>query len=709
MNELRKHIFVILSIAFFILATVQEHRTLNKHPELKQIEIFRKSLLAKDVSLSTYLKTTEKKLSDTLSSKNYVSIFSDLNQLFEEKGLGFLIFRGSKMVYWSNNQFAFPIPSNRFSNQNHLLILPNGIYSFQKRIVGEHLLVGLILLKNNYSYENQYLRNTFAAPFNLPSGFKIIAEKDKNAQAIYNSTNDYLFSVLPSGTNLISESQLYVPFIFYILGFIFLLFAIYSKIRNYHHVDFISKMLILMVVLFLIYWTHIIFGIPAMLSHFGIFTAKYYALSTWLPSLGDYFLITVLIFFWSLVFVRDFFQEENLTRRIILPAFVFVGILYEIVGFMIGNLIRNSNISYKLNRITDIDQFSIGSYIAIAMLLFSVFLIQLKIIDKTEKLIRKKLFIRIHLVLVPVSILLSIYFKTTELYLLTLFFSVNLLQCQIQRMQISRYSLSYSILFISLFSVISLTVIYSTIKTREFQVQKLRAINISSEQDPDAEEILTRMQNQVYTDSIIPKLLVPPYIELESYLSRTYFSGYFRKYDIQYTFCNQSDSLIIQPENIWEPCFPYFEKMISSSGIKVPGSSFYYMNNMNGRVSYFGKLHYPMVEGSGGISVYIDINSKIFSEGIGFPELLMDQSLIKPFRYKYLSHAKYYEEELVDRSGEYTYNYYLQSYDKIKPGQEFQLLKWDGYDHLIYSVDDKTQIIVSNKSLRFVDYLISFP
>ncbi|MFY9154343.1 MAG: HAMP domain-containing sensor histidine kinase, partial [Prolixibacteraceae bacterium] len=42
-------------------------------------------------------------------------------------------------------------------------------------------------------------------------------------------------------------------------------------------------------------------------------------------------------------------------------------------------------------------------------------------------------------------------------------------------------------------------------------------------------------------------------------------------------------------------------------------------------------------------------------------------------------------------------------------GQEFQLLKWDGYDHLIYSVDDKTQIIVSNKSLRFVDYLISFP
>ena len=166
---------------------------------------------------------------------------------------------------------------------------------------------------------------------------------------------------------------------------------------------------------------------------------------------------------------------------------------------------------------------------------------------------------------------------------------------------------------------------------------------------------------------------------------------------------------MIQPGNISEPCFPYFDKMIARSGTRIQGSNFYFMNNMEGRVSYLGKLHYSLAHDVNGLSVFITMTSKSISEGIGFPELLMDRTLIKPFRYKYLSYAKYYDDELVNRSGDYTYNYYLQSYDIDKLTSEFELRKWNGYDHIIYKFDDKTCIIVSNRSLRFVDYLISFP
>ena len=114
------------------------------------------------------------------------------------------------------------------------------------------------------------------------------------------------------------------------------------------------------------------------------------------------------------------------------------------------------------------------------------------------------------------------------------------------------------------------------------------------------------------------------------------------------------------------------------------------MNNMNGRVSYFGKLHYPIINVANGISIFIEIDSKVISEGIGFPELLMDRSLVKPFRYKYLSYAKYFDDELVNVSGDYTYNYSLQSYNIKTTDPEFQLLSWDGYDHLIYNPDGKT-------------------
>ena len=166
---------------------------------------------------------------------------------------------------------------------------------------------------------------------------------------------------------------------------------------------------------------------------------------------------------------------------------------------------------------------------------------------------------------------------------------------------------------------------------------------------------------------------------------------------------------MVQPENILEPCFPFFEKMIESSGIRVLNSDFYFMNNLNGRISYLGKLHYPNRNNANGTSIFIEIDSKIISEGIGFPELLIDQSLAKPFRYKYLSYAKYFDDELVNFSGDYTYNYYLQSYDIESYDSEFQLLNWGGYNHLIYNIDEKNHIIVSNRSLTFVDYLISFP
>jgi len=709
MKEFRKYLFPVLSILFFLMAAVQERQTLKHEPEKKLIQAFQRTLHKQELELSEYLNNVEKRIAENPSSENYTAIFSDLNELYEIEGLGFAIFQNQKMVYWSSNHFSFPNLQSKFTGRNGLVILPNGIFEAQKRIVGDFQLMGLIHIKNNYTYENQFLINSFIEPFDLPPNFRITPEKGEKSYEICDLTNQYLFSVIPPGKLLVNASQLYFTAFLYLLGLLFLLMALYRKMDDYREENFVSKMLLLFVVLFVLYWIHIIFGIPAFLNHLEIFSPKYYAVSKWLPSLGDFFLITVLFFFWSLVFVREFRLQGKFGKQMVIPSFIFAGLLYQIVGLMIGNLIGNSNITYKLNRITDIDLFSISSYLAIAMLLFSVFLINLKIIERSESLIRKGNFQIFHLVVLPISILLCFIYSSGELYLLTLFFAVNLLQSQVKKMHLTKFSLSYAILFISLFSITTLLVVYKTIEQRDIQIQKLMAVNLSSEQDPVAEVFLNKMQNQFNIDSIIPKLLIPPYKDLENYLNRNYFDGYFRKYDIQFYFCAGNDSVIIHPENISEPCFPFFEKMIKTSGINIPGSSFYFMNNMNGRVSYLGRLHYQLVDDSNGISVYIELNSKSISEGIGFPELLMDQTLIKPFRYKYLSYAKYFDEELVNRSGDYDYNYYYQAYNLENSGAEFEFRQWDGYDHVIYSYDEINHIIVSNRSVRLVDYLISFP
>lgn len=709
MLNIRKYIWFILSVFFILLAVLQEHQILNRNPEIKHIQNFRRALIVQESKLSDYLNSAEIKISKDLTSENYFSAFADFNHLFTDEGFGFVIFKGERLVYWSSNQFTFPNIRNIFLSENRLLVLPNGIFTAQKRIVGQHVIVGLIHIKYDYSYENQFLENSYVHPFLLPADYKIVSAKNNNYPQIHDITDQYLFSIIPSGTKFARESQLYFPAFLYFLGFVFLLLSIFYLTKQIKKQHYILKMMILALVLFALYWIHIALRLPEILNYFGIFSPRYYAGSDWIPSLGDFFLISLLFFFWSLVFIKEFVFVERLNRKILLPAFILVGALYQIAGLMIGDLIGNSSITFKLFRITDIDQYSISSYLAIAMLLFSVFLIHLKIIEHAKHLVRKDSFLKFNLILVLILILLCAFFPSGGIYLLILFFAVNALQSQINKMHITLYSLSYSILFISLFSVVSLLLVYQTIQKRDKEVQKLLAINLSAEQDPIAEVLLARMQNQLYSDSVIPTLLTPPYLDLENYLIRTYFSGYFRKFDIQVTPCSSTDSLIIQPEDVSEPCFPYFERMIERSGIIVPGSSFYYMNNMNGRVSYFGKLNYTAVDQLTRISVFIELTSKLISEGIGFPELLMDRTLVKPFRYKYLSYAKYFDGRLVNQSGDYKYNTHLTAFGPIQPGSEFIFRKEAGYNHLIYNFGSNSHIIVSNQRLSFSDYLISFP
>lgn len=709
MQQFKKYILFFLSVLAVLLAVVSENQILNNHPEVKAIQKFQKTLLEQESKLSNYLTEAELKITESLKPENYSSTFSELNHLYEDEGLGFIIYRKMKMIYWSDNQFAFYNILNKVSVDSKLINLPNGTYVAQTRKFGNYQIIGLMHIKNNYSYENQYLENGYIPPFNLPSGFKINISRATNALEIHDSKNQYLFTISPSGEEPYSEWKLYIPAIFYLTGFLLILLFLYKKTEIYKGKYIGIKMPMLFLLLTLIYWVHIQLKVPGIFSHIELFSAKFYAVSTWLPSFGDFLLITILLFFWSIVFAREFSSDQMLRKNLVVPAFVFAGLLYQLAVYMISNLISNSNISYKLNRITDIDQYSISGYLAIAMLLFSVFLIHLKIIQRTEYLNRKIIFLRLNLAGVFVSIVLCFLFPSGWAYVLTLFFAVNSLQSLIRKMHITLFSLSYSIIFISLFSIATLMVVYNMVKKRDLEFQKLRATTLSAEQDPVAEVLLARMQNKFDADTIIPTLLTPPYSLLENHLTRTYFSGYFRKYDIQFSFCSPGDSLLVQPENILEPCFPFFENMIEKSGIKVPGSNFYFMNNLNGKVSYLGKIHYPSRNTPKGTSIFIEINAKTISEGIGFPELLMDRSLVKPFRYKYLSYAKYFDDELVTFSGEYNYNYYLKAYNLKNTNTEFQLLNWDGYDHLVYNLDDKTQIIVSNRSLSFLDYLISFP
>lgn len=703
----KKYYLLIISFVLFVAAITIEFQLTKNHPEEKLTQKFQSDFLLQEKKLDKQLAEIIMRLdSGQHAARNYMNDFSYLQGSLEKEGLGYLILRKDEILFWSDSRFAFSASQNKTLRTDKLLDLPNGLYFAHHLSSGDLHVIGLIHLKNKFPFENQYLKNSFASIFHLPKDYQISLEESRNSVPVINLSGQKAFYLRPAGKVLCNIDQLYLPALLYLLCMVFLLFYARQVMKEYREI-FILKMFALGGALFSFYWLHITLSIPGLLKVFSFWGPEQYASSSWIPSLGDFFLLSVFIFFWSINFAKEYLLPARNKYWALAISLAFSGLMYWMASSLIDNLVLDSNISLKLYRISDFDQYSLVAYLSIAFLLFGAFLVHNKIIQQSIHWIKQRYFL---MVTVP---LFLIFFSgsliTNEIYwhTLTLFLSVSIALFILKPKR--RYSLSFIVLFVALFSIYSIAVIYKQIKVRDLQIQKLKAINLSSEHDPVGEILLTDIQHRMETDYNIPLLFEPPYDELDNYLIRNYFSGYFSKFDIQTTVCFGGDSLLVQPDNVLKGCYPFFDEMIARSGTKLTGCDFYHMNNMNGLTSYLGKMFYPVYSDSLGISIFIELNSKVVSEGIGFPELLMDQSLIKPDKYKNFSYAKYFNNELVNRNGEYLYNSYFLSYDITPIEKEFQIFSWDGYNHLVYNLGKNNYIIVSNQSPDWLDWLISFP
>jgi signal transduction histidine kinase len=465
--------------------------------------------------------------------------------------------------------------------------------------------------------------------------------------------------------------------------------------------------------LFIVYWFHLIFQIPKLLSHLSFFSPEVFALNSWLPSLGDYFLFMLFISFWIYNFTVDLnigelHKDSAISRKIIgFLLLLFSGSLFLFANYFIEILIYNSTISFSLYKIIGISYESIIGIFSVGLLLFSILFFMIKVIEQTEKDFSLIQFTAIFSgIVVFLGTVQYIAIGRMSYIVLSFFIVSAILAALFAKQYLRKFSLSYLIIFVSLTAIYSLVFFYHIINLKEKENQKLFAVTLVAERDPAAEEFLTKIERQIKNDPAVISLLMQNEDPRE-YIERAYFSGYFRKYIFEIYVCSSLDSLDIPPENQTVPCRSFMDGLIEDMGVQISGSNFYFMDNMNGRISYSGRLHFQIPGVRNGITIYIDLDSDLLFEGIGFPELLIDKSITRSENYRKFSYAKYYGGELTDKFGDYTYNLYIDSY--YPEEMEFTTRKLDNYEHLIYHTRENNYVIVSRELLSFVDYLISFP
>jgi len=670
---------------------------------------FERVLHRKENFLQKEFEKLEKQFADYAPIEVLHDRSPEYQELATTRGISVFYYENGLLRYWSDH--SIPVTSRWRQRYGRPFVpMRNADYVSVTRPTGGGLLLGLIEIRTHFPLQNEFLVNRYQEDFSMNPGVDIEFLEEDGSEAIYNRAGSYLFSLdfseadpTDRGMKAISVTAL---FLFVVLGFLGVCMVIRQSAGKTRWIWMaVTTLLLLAGAVSILHY-----GFPQVITNSRLFQPELFA-SRLFPSLGHLLVVTIL----AVSLATLYYLYGNLER--ILPdilknvsaILLFAGsaLLLLFVEHLITILVLDSSISFEAHNVTTFTLHTMVGLIIIVMW----FIVLGLMLDKAIMLIREdtaKLLIMGTLtgsVTMLLAALLPGHHGSWIAWggiMLLLGTHVYLRYRQPGRPPFSRFV--FLILVISVFMVIRLQ------QNNEISVEREREVELvklSSEHDPVAEMLFSELSMAIRNDSILALYLNRPFIDIDQIFNRVqrnYFSGYWSKYDFQITICHPDDRVYLQPpDDEWRHCYTFFDEMIQREGIQVGNSDFYFLDNLNGRISYLASI--PFFGAGGEKRLFIELDSKIISEELGYPELLLDNTY-SAFTSSKFSYAKYNGGELITQDGEYPYR---RSSDYYTSGEEmFEQITMNGYDHSIYNVDQQNTIIVGSPSISLVDNLISF-
>ena len=625
-----------------------------------------------------------------------------------------VVFEKDRMVYWSDNNIQMAELLNVPDFDKELFYLGNSWCYAIKRMQGPFEIFGLIQIKTQYPYENQLLHSSFSMGFDLPSHVQIIADPELASYSVTLQDGTPAFGLANYDSIIKKPMQPLLAAILYALAILLLLLLLINLFANlfsrYQHPLLFFAFLVSIVVLRMLLLEY---KIPGVFYDFEIFGPSFFGKSGLFASLGDFLLNAIFIlaisYFVTLHnYVSPMFRKRGKRARRTLVATLLIVCLvfFLVVDNLLGSLILHSTINFDLDRIFSVDAYSVVGYVIVSLLLFGFVLVLDKYLRKSVDLVPFGDFIIISLSSVSlVSILAYLLVPNINLYSIG-FYVLFVLPAAVVRYNKWRLVYSTLIFFLFVASFYTSTRVSQSLSEKDVEVKKVMAVNLATERDLLAESFVESFNDQLMADTTIPSILFEQSDVdlLYDFVKKNYFSGYWDKYELQLFVCGAEDSILIETESRAIACREFFDGMIDESGVSIPNSNFFFIDNFNGRISYLGEYDFIDPTDSVRLSVFVDLNSKLQNLQLGYPELLIEgnlngQSLINDYSY-----AKYKDGVLVTQAGEFTYS--LSDAVYRSSDQEFSILDADGWGHLIYRIDNHSLIVVSSPSRQLLDSLV---
>lgn len=252
----------------------------------------------------------------------------------------------------------------------------------------------------------------------------------------------------------------------------------------------------------------------------------------------------------------------------------------------------------------------------------------------------------------------------------------------------------------------------STIKT-SLQNQQLSAQQLSIENDPLFEYLWRQTSLALNNDKQISDILLNSKQndsigedDLSTYIKNQVLPDYFKKYDIEITTCYSDSYLLMGNQSQKIHCNTYFQELLKSGGTATESDGLFLMKNNLQGIYYLAKVPYLAISEGDSIftNLYFEFFLKFIPEGLGFPELLIDEQNGFTNDFALYSIATYIDNELVYKTGTYLYP---TKYNTFNPGAS-ATFNAGKYRHVVHSPNGNKQIVVSQPGLSNAEVIAPF-
>ena len=714
-NRLVKNkVFIVLAIAFAVLSFLISYFNKTTTKELAaaaEIKLHRKETLAQEklVLLTHFLKTTKPK-------DLFIKYQEEIAELYKLEGISIYVFENDSLRFWSDNKPTVDLFCYTQNSKSELIEIRNGKYvsiiqmdNSNDKCIG----IALIAIKNEYDFENKYIKNNFSDWLDLPE--KTLLKTDFNFlnPVIKSKYGNSLFEISRNGSVYKSKKITFVASSFALLSFLFLLISIYYTVIKRFKKPLV-KIPILGGVFLLIRSVMIYFKIPPVLYETELFDATIFAdgSSFYFSYLGDILINSFLLFTVSVVvyktnLIKYVFKKTGLVFFVSIGAIILT-YFSMFIRNLLFSLVNNSTITFNINELLNFTEYSFVGFLSIGLVLYAFYLL----IDKYVTIIVLNAPYKLFSSLLASFISLVIYF-TVDVSIYNFLWSIPLIfLCVILRLIKASNNFINIGLLVLVASVLISSLLNRYERKNKEQTYEALSYSLSDRQDGVAENEFTKVISSIKTDFKLKNLvgLLPGSSKaVEQNLRSVHLTGYFDRYEIILSlFKNDSTPIFKQiPKQYLKE--DYFKLQIKNEGFQTICDELYFIDEANKPLRYIAKLDLENEEnGSDDTSrLYIQMEPKNALSLGTFPDLLLDKSSESKLELKQISYASYENNKLHVSFGQYQYP--LFSNDKT-----FHSKNSDMYDHYIYKNNNHSKVVISEikfdfwQGLTSISYLFTF-